>query len=50
MRKLTMFNMVTLDGFFSGLKGELDWHNTDEEFTQFASEQIKKKGTGMIIF
>ena len=45
-----MFNMMTLDGFFSGLNGELNWHNTDEEFQEFAIEQIKTNGAGMIIF
>lgn len=41
MRQLIMFNMVTLDGFFAGPNGELDWHNVDQEFNNFAIEQLK---------
>jgi dihydrofolate reductase len=32
--------MVTLDGFFEGPNGEIDWHNVDEEFNDFANEQL----------
>lgn len=40
MRKLITFNMVTLDGFFEGPNGEIDWHNADnQEFNEFAIEQ-----------
>jgi dihydrofolate reductase len=40
MRKLFSFNMVTLDGFFEGPNGEIDWHNAgNEEFNEFAIEQ-----------
>ena len=28
--------MVTLDGFFEGPAGEIDWHNVDEEFNAYA--------------
>ena len=48
MRKVILFNMVTLDGFFEGPNGGIDWHNVDEEFNEFAVEQL---GTiGMILF
>ncbi len=40
MRKAILFMMVTLDGFFEGPKGELDWHNVDEEFNEFAKDQL----------
>jgi dihydrofolate reductase len=40
MRKLILFNMATLDGFFAGPNGEIDWHRVDEEFNQFAIEQM----------
>jgi dihydrofolate reductase len=33
--------MVTLDGFFEGPNGEIDWHNADEEFNEFAVDQVK---------
>ncbi len=32
--------MVSLDGFFEGKDHDLSWHNTDEEFNQFAIDQI----------
>ena len=32
--------MVTLDGFFAGPNGEIDWHVVDEEFNEFAIEQL----------
>ncbi len=40
MRKIVLFNMVTLDGFFEGPNGEIDWHNVDEEFNDFAIQQL----------
>lgn len=40
MRKVILFNMITLDGFFEGPNRELDWHNVDEEFNEFADEQL----------
>ncbi len=41
MRKVMMFNMVSLDGFFEGPSQEIDWHVMDEEFNQYAVEQFK---------
>ncbi len=40
MRKVVLFMMVSLDGFFERPNGELDWHNVDEEFNEFANEQL----------
>ena len=40
MRKVILFMMVTLDGFFEGPNGEIDWHNVDQEFNKFAIEQM----------
>jgi dihydrofolate reductase len=40
MRRLVMFNLVTLDGSFAGPSGEIDWHNVDDEFHQFARAQL----------
>ncbi|MEP7200489.1 MAG: dihydrofolate reductase family protein [Chloroflexota bacterium] len=45
MRKVFLFNMVTLDGFFEGPNHEIDWHNTDEEFNEFAIQQLNELGT-----
>jgi dihydrofolate reductase len=40
MRKLFVFNLVTLDGFFEGPNQSIDWHNVDREFNEFAAEQL----------
>lgn len=42
MRKIVVFNLVSLDGFFAGPRGNIDWHNTDEEFSKFAEEQTRE--------
>ncbi|GAC1350244.1 MAG: hypothetical protein NVSMB27_30910 [Ktedonobacteraceae bacterium] len=34
MRRVFLFMMVTLDGFFEGPNQEIDWHNVDEEFKE----------------
>lgn len=36
MRKLIFQVMVSLDGYVEGPNGELDWHNVDEEFNDYA--------------
>jgi dihydrofolate reductase len=41
MRKVILFNLATLDGFFAGPDGEIDWHNVDEEFNEFAIQQLE---------
>jgi len=51
MRKLIMWNMVTLDGFFEGPKSwELDWHNYvwGDELEQLSLEQLK--AADMLLF
>jgi dihydrofolate reductase len=48
MRKVILFNMATLDGFFAGPNGEIDWHHVDEEFNDFAIRQLDT--IGAIIF
>jgi dihydrofolate reductase len=40
VRTLYVFNMVTLDGFFEGPNREIDWHNVDKEFNDFAIHQL----------
>ncbi len=44
MRKVILFNMVSLDGYFEGPQGELDWHKVDGEFNEFAVEQLDAAG------
>ena len=41
MRKLILFNMIALDGYFEGIDHDLSWHNVDKEFNDFAIEQLK---------
>ncbi len=41
MRKIILFNLITLDGHFEGLDGDISWHNVDEEFNDFAIAQLK---------
>jgi dihydrofolate reductase len=36
MRRLTVFNLVTLDGYFAGEDGDISWHAVDEEFQELA--------------
>ncbi len=46
MGKIASFVMVTLNGFHEGPNPwELEWHNTDEEFNDFALEQLDDFGT-----
>jgi dihydrofolate reductase len=45
MRKITLFNMTTLDGFFADASGAIDWHVVDEEFLAFAIEQLEPVDT-----
>jgi len=40
MRKVVVFNLLTLDGFFEGTNREIDWFNVDEEFHEFAAAQL----------
>jgi dihydrofolate reductase len=42
-----VFNLVTLDGFFAGPNGEIDWHNYDEEMGGYSIEQLKSLGALM---
>jgi len=40
MRKVIFFMLTTLDGFFEGPNREIGWHNVDEEFNEFAIDQL----------
>lgn len=50
MRRLTMFNNVTLDGFFTDRRGTIQWahERQDEESKAFASSNAS--GRGALIF
>jgi dihydrofolate reductase len=45
MRRLFLFMMVSLDGYFEGPNHDLLWHVVDQEFNRFAVEQLKQIGT-----
>jgi dihydrofolate reductase len=45
MRKVILFNMVTLDGFFADSNGAIDWHTVDDEFHAFAIQQLDEVNT-----
>lgn len=45
MRKLTVFNSVTADGYFTAKNGDMSWaHNDDPEFNEFVTENSKSGG------
>lgn len=44
MRKIVVFNMVSVDGYFAGSDGNIDWHRVDDEFNQFAVEHTAEFG------
>ncbi len=48
MRKIIVFENVTLDGFMAGSKGEIDWAIRDEEVTQYSKEG--QDSTAMFLF
>ena len=37
MRRLTVFNLMTLDGYIAGEDGDISWHNVDGEFQELAN-------------
>lgn len=46
MAKLAAFLMVSVDGYYEGSKPwELEWHNVDEEFNDFAIAQLDASDT-----
>ena len=48
MRKIIVFNYVTLDGFFAGPRGEIDWFKSikkDDEFEKETHYQARSGGT-----
>jgi dihydrofolate reductase len=48
LRRIFSFNMMTLDGFFEGPQQDINWHNVDAEFNEFAVEQLST--IGVILF
>ena len=51
MRKLVVFNQVTLDGYFAGMNGDISWahkDNTDAEWNAFVADNAS--GGGQLLF
>jgi dihydrofolate reductase len=51
VRKLTVFNQVTLDGYFAGENGDISWAHKvakDPEWESFVAENAK--GGGVLVF
>jgi dihydrofolate reductase len=45
MRKMYLFMMLSLDGFFEGKGHDINWHNVDAEFGEFADKQLDESST-----
>jgi dihydrofolate reductase len=45
LRKVIVFNLITIDGYFEGPGHEIDWHNVDGELNNFSIEQLKTADT-----
>jgi dihydrofolate reductase len=45
MRKVTVFNFVTINGFFKGPKGDISWHRHGEEENEYAAQSLKSGNT-----
>ncbi len=45
MRKIILSNLVSLDGYFEGPNREIDCHNVDEEFNEYAIDFLNSVDT-----
>lgn len=48
MRKIFLFMMVSVDGYFEGKDHDISWHNVDAEFNKYAIEQTSS--TDLLLF
>ena len=44
MRKVILFMLISLDGYFEEPNHNIDWHNVDEEFNKFSNAQLELAG------
>jgi dihydrofolate reductase len=45
MRKLIVFNSVTVDGYFTDMNGDMSWaHQQDPEWNEFVTGNAKSGG------
>jgi dihydrofolate reductase len=47
MRKVIFQMLISLDGFFEGPNKEIDWHNVDDEFNDYAIDFLNSVDTIM---
>jgi dihydrofolate reductase len=47
MRKIISFMHISLDGFVSGLNGEMDWIKVDEEIFDYVGKRISEGDTAL---
>src|ERR1041385_3274587 len=45
MRKLSVFNFVTLNGYFKGANGDISWHRHGTEENEYAAESLESEST-----
>lgn len=45
MRRLFVFNLVSLDGYFEGLKRDISWHTVDADFNDYAVAMLNSVDT-----
>jgi dihydrofolate reductase len=45
MRKLSVFNLITLDGYLAGKDGDISWHNVDAAFQEYAQRNSNSGNT-----
>jgi dihydrofolate reductase len=48
MRKVSVFNFVTLNGYFEGPRKDFSWHKHDAEENDFAVEMLTS--VGLLLF
>lgn len=44
MRKIILWMMVSIDGYFEGPDGTLDWHFVDDELHRYFNGQLAAMG------
>jgi len=45
MSKLTVFNFITLNGFYKGTNGDISWHRHGGEEAQYSAEALQASNT-----
>lgn len=47
MKKIVLFQHISLDGFVAGLNGEMNWIHVDEEIFDYVGDSIKASDTAI---